>query len=250
MLRFATVSSFCFVLLLLQPGASAARRGEWRTARVSINADGALTSLKLFDSGYGQELDTQLEAAMRTWKFAPGKVGGKPAATEAILTVHLSIDELSHPDYADIRVADAVVGADVDSTDVGSSNRQPDYPTPELAAGIEARLRLLLDIDDRGRVSKVALEKSVTNGQRSNMDHFVAAVRRAVPSWHFQPNLVDGRAMPGKVHIPVDFCLEESCVDVPPMVLPPAAGGTHARLLTQVAGLRFRIPIQKRVRAL
>tara|TARA_B100000809_G_scaffold177603_1_gene175144 strand:- start:38 stop:1009 length:972 start_codon:yes stop_codon:yes gene_type:complete len=79
------------------------------------------------------------------------------------------------------------------------NRRQPLYPQDLIAAGIEGRVMLLVDISETGRV--LAMEIQSSSGHPRLDQSAMAAVR----DWRFVPGRRDGRPSPMTVIVPVSF---------------------------------------------
>ena len=80
---------------------------------------------------------------------------------------------------------------------------RPPYPTAKLDSGEEARLRLRLTIDERGRVT------SVEPIGRTDPAFLAAARRHLLARWRYQPATEDGRAVASATLITLRFELDE-----------------------------------------
>ena len=79
------------------------------------------------------------------------------------------------------------------------NRRQPSYPQDLIAAGIEGRVMLLVEISATGRVLAMEIQRS--SGHRRLDQSAMAAVR----DWRFVPGRKDGRPAPMTVIVPVSF---------------------------------------------
>jgi protein TonB len=80
---------------------------------------------------------------------------------------------------------------------------RPPYPRSKLDSGEEARLRLRLSIDERGRVTAVEPVGQVDPA------FFAAARRHLLARWRYQPATEDGRAVASATLITLRFELEQ-----------------------------------------
>lgn len=84
--------------------------------------------------------------------------------------------------------------------DIASKNANPPkYPVEAARNRIGGKVVLLIDVAADGRVGNVAVEKSEPKGV------FDAAVVDAAKKWEFSPAVEDGRAVAGRVRVPVWF---------------------------------------------
>lgn len=86
----------------------------------------------------------------------------------------------------------------------------PNYPTDALAEGRAVTAMLQVDIDAQGGVLAARVERS------SGDPRLDASVLAAAKRWRFYPNIRNGKAVPGRLRIPVQFTK-----DVPPAIPPP-----------------------------
>lgn len=88
------------------------------------------------------------------------------------------------------------------SVDISSKRLNPPvYPQEAQWAGHQGRVLLIIDVDADGKVIQVTIGES--SGHRSLDRAAVRAARR----WRFNPAIVDGKRVPGRVPVPVSFVL-------------------------------------------
>jgi protein TonB len=75
----------------------------------------------------------------------------------------------------------------------------PDYPRDELNNGESCSLVLLVDINESGEPTGVTTEKGCHNS------HFERSAKDAAMKWRFTPKMENGRRVPGRARVPVDF---------------------------------------------
>lgn len=76
----------------------------------------------------------------------------------------------------------------------------PDYPVSLRQGGMEGTVMVEFDVDATGRVVSVRVLRSTEHG-------FEDATVRAVLKWRFEPGRRDGRAVPFRMSVPVDYRL-------------------------------------------
>ena len=91
------------------------------------------------------------------------------------------------------------IGSSVDPSSMNMN--PPEYPREAMRSGIEGTVVLLVDIDARGNVLDVRVERSSRN---RDMDR--SAVR-AARGWRFNPAVENGVPVASTVRVPVDFSL-------------------------------------------
>src|SRR5690606_21442169 len=75
----------------------------------------------------------------------------------------------------------------------------PAYPESAYQAGIEGRVVLVVDIQPDGKPGRVVVESATPEGV------FEQTALDAASRWRFNPPMEDGKAVPGRVRVPVDF---------------------------------------------
>ncbi|RKS24691.1 outer membrane transport energization protein TonB [Pseudomonas sp. WPR_5_2] len=77
----------------------------------------------------------------------------------------------------------------------------PRYPNTARRRNQQGIVRVEVHLDERGRQLKRVLTRS------SGVDSLDQAALEAVTQWRFRPEIVDGRAVPSRVEIPIEFAL-------------------------------------------
>lgn len=75
----------------------------------------------------------------------------------------------------------------------------PKYPPEALARKVDGTVVLLIDLDARGRVTAVQVDRS------EPADVFDAAAVEAAWKWQFNPPMENGRPVSGRVSVPIEF---------------------------------------------
>jgi TonB family protein len=78
----------------------------------------------------------------------------------------------------------------------------PVYPAAARKQGIGGNVMLLVDVDVHGNVAKAIVEKSQPEGV------FDAAALEAVGKWKFTPAMKNGKAIAGRIRVPIDFYVQ------------------------------------------
>ena len=77
----------------------------------------------------------------------------------------------------------------------------PRYPSTARRRNQQGVVRVEVCLDERGQQIKLTLVRS------SGVESLDQAALEAVTSWRFRPEIVDGRAVPSRVEIPIEFAL-------------------------------------------
>lgn len=77
----------------------------------------------------------------------------------------------------------------------------PRYPNVARRRNQQGVVRVEVHLDERGQQLKCVLIRS------SGVDSLDQAALEAVTQWRFRPEIVDGRAVPSRVEIPIEFAL-------------------------------------------
>ncbi|HEF4761481.1 TPA: energy transducer TonB [Pseudomonas putida] len=77
----------------------------------------------------------------------------------------------------------------------------PRYPNTARRRNQQGIVRVEVHLDERGQQLKLLLSRS------SGVESLDAAALEAVRNWRFRPEIVDGRAVPSRVEIPIEFAL-------------------------------------------
>jgi hypothetical protein len=207
---------------LLVPGAVHATEVAEMTVdtiwRVELDAAGHVTAVEQ-ESRARPVLADPLEAAIRGWRFEPGHVDGKPAATETTLYVTAALEPVADG-YA-VRVKSAHTGVGVNRDETAA----PQFPqrvvksirTPYAGLGV-----VKAEYDATGKVHKSEPAADVSESDRV----LARSAAHAVKRWTFRPERVAGHGVPGTVYVPVCFQLQrngEHAVPCPAWTRPGAA---------------------------
>ncbi|HEY6941019.1 hypothetical protein [Dokdonella sp.] len=187
-------------ILLVAPTSMASLAAERTSAIVSVSwdlslgSDGRVAALSTRDTTV-PKLHAYLEKAIRSWRFTPGKVDGKPAPTRTHL--HTRIEVRLAGDSFEIRLLDASTGATYATKPTA---KYPDWMGRHRKQGL---VLVIARYDERGAVIDVApydLKNRVDKG-------LVEAALSAAKYWTFLPEVVDGHPLAGEAAIPVCFRL-------------------------------------------
>jgi TonB family protein len=96
-------------------------------------------------------------------------------------------------------LAASVAHREVTEVSDGKALAPPRYPAEALRQGQGGKVVLLVDVDAQGRPTNVQVETSEPKGV------FDAAVLESARAWRFQPKIEHGKAVAGRVRVPVAF---------------------------------------------
>ncbi len=214
----------------------------WRSAHLSIGADGKVSDLVFVKKKDGPDIVAQrLDPVVRKWTFEPGSVDGQRMPTETEVSLHLDAQSTADGGYA-IKLLYAAVGPG------RLSAAPPAYPRKELAEGAEAAVSLLVSIDAAGVPDKVLVENVIGNGSSQNRRDLAEVAGKAAKDWRFQPEKVGGHGVASWVRMPVEFCIDgaasqcarfNSQLAAKNGAMPadmPVALDSKVKLITQVVG--------------
>ena len=94
-------------------------------------------------------------------------------------------------------------GTDLDHTPRARVQRAPDYPPALSRDGVGGSVTVEFDVNTKGEVIRV---EAVNYTHRD----FVEPALRAVRSWRFEPGRRDGRVVPFRMVVPIEFGIESS----------------------------------------
>ncbi|MET0229776.1 MAG: TonB family protein [Rhodanobacteraceae bacterium] len=163
---------------------------QWRA---SVDADGKLIALQAADDQHA-ELYRQLDADVRTWHFASGKVDGVPTAAETTLTVHLRLTPVDGGYHVDVRDAQAGPGY--------GRMTPPKYPDGAVMSHRGGGVLLRVAYDADGRVTGAETIEGGFPKPGNDIEHSALA---AVKSWTFRPESIGGHGRPGVAIVPMCF---------------------------------------------
>lgn len=95
-------------------------------------------------------------------------------------------------------------GSPVETPFAYGSNPPPPYPSTARRRGWEGEVLLLVEVSAAGEVSKITVKRS------SNYSILDRAAINAVYRWKFQAALRNGRAVAGKVMVPIRFDIKDA----------------------------------------
>jgi len=240
LLRLTGVLALVIPLLAAAAGGTATRIEVGLRARVEISPDGGITALAWEKQApHLQMISQAIESDVRTWKFTPGTVDGRPAATETHLSVIVQATE-----GTDGSMALSFVRASTGAGWVGVV--VPNYPAQAARGNVDAKLVAIVDFDEHGKGAIRSYEYDSSGGNPRMRKEFLASTEEAITAWKVEPERVAGRPLASSFRIPFVFCVSPRC----PFGLDktdresvdgsddkqPVALGSVAKLLTMVEG--------------
>jgi len=147
-----------------------------------------------------------IEKRVASWQYQAAKIEGVPQAA----TTYVDVNACAVP------VADGYrLGLDFDGNGMRRAGDQrfkpPLYPVKAEINGTEAEIVLILDVREDGSARIEEVEKVEYSGRTAKEGRmaFRPALERWVKTIRFDPELVAGKPVAGKVRIPVSFSLRD-----------------------------------------
>jgi TonB family protein len=166
------------------------------TWTVSLDADGRVVELKQ-ESRVKPLVAEPLERAIRGWSFEPGRVDGRPAATETTLNVAITLEP--HGEGYAVRVKNARTGGGVART---TAPTFPRSALPSRGSDVFSALAVVeVRYDEAGKVIAADVAPGAPKVRRDVGKAALDSVRR----WTFRPERVDGHAIAATVYVPLCF---------------------------------------------
>jgi TonB family protein len=212
---------------------------DWR---LSVDAQGNVMSLEPIPNERVDrvpEIRERLEREIRGWRFIPGTIDGKPAASTTALKLFITVKPLD-AENASLHIESAGTGGQLEHS------VPPKYPHSAISNRITGLVVLRIDYDASGKVTTAVQDPDAPKPDQT----LLAAAITAARQWTFAPELVDGHGVPGSVHTPFCYSLrfpngsvkKESCEWTPPGKSAAIGEGEVAavnpatKLATDVAG--------------
>ena len=184
---------FIAALLLAMPAMSGTFEG-WKRASVDVDADGRVTAVELVDELSGA-MATVMQQEIATWQFTPARVDGQAVSSRTHVAYALRAEAMDDDLYG-VRIVDVSNGPMV------VSKKGLRYPRQALRRALQGTVYLQVWIAADGSVSQV---ESAEETRAHRM--LVLAAQKAVSSWRFKPEEVDGHPVAGRVVTSVQYCL-------------------------------------------
>ena len=205
---------------------------EAREARIAgrvivtfvVDAEGRVAEAEIL-RGAHPLLDEAALTAIREARFEPGRLQGTPVAVRMALPITFVLDERAEAAPTEATPADEGTNGEAEPADDPETappppatvqvDRMPEivggldalvarvvYPPEAEAAGIEGRVYVLFEVDERGAVTAAEVVEPV----HPLLD---AAALEAVRATTFRPGAHDGRPVRVQMVLPITFSLPE-----------------------------------------
>lgn len=140
-----------------------------------------------------------IEKRVASWQYQPAKIDGVPQPA----TTYVGVKACAVPVTGGYRL-----GIDFNGNGLRSADDKPLFPPayPRAAArsGTDAEFILILGVDANGRATIDSIERKEISS-RAGAHEFEPVLRSWVRTLRFDPELVAGKPVPGKVKVPVNF---------------------------------------------
>lgn len=195
--------------LCIAVGGACAHAADQRTrivdlrlvAKVTISPEGRITDLawRLKKPGE-QAIADAIEPHVRALEFEPALADGQPVVAETHLSVQLHLGQAQAGGW-EAAILSASTGA------IMERMGPPQYPAQALKQGVEAEVVSEVAYDEDGRPSVVDATVESSAGGGAHRAAFVKAARNAILDWRFIPERAGGKALPGRMQVPLSFYL-------------------------------------------
>jgi hypothetical protein len=164
---------------------------------VSLDAAGRVVGLEPATQTLVDIVRVPLEGAIRQWRFVPGKVDGRPAPTETVLTLDIALVSAGN-DKLNVRIEDARTGGDIA---IKGMRKPPHYPPDAVQHRWQGMVVLKVDYDAEGR----AVNAIPADNAPAVAMSLVRSAEKAVKEWTFTPEVVGGHALAGSAIVTTCF---------------------------------------------
>jgi TonB family protein len=168
--------------------------------KLSLDSSGSITRLDLLNDEVTSALYDKMEPVVRGWHFTPGKLDGRPAPTDTLLTVVVTLEPVGDDDGYRARIVSAKTGG------TPTHVVMPMYPAEAIRMLHDGLVLLKIDHDVDGHIvsiSRIAQKEGEWVDQK-----LVNASLAAAKQWAFDPETVGGHPVAGSVVMPFCFTLE------------------------------------------
>ncbi|MBN8482806.1 MAG: hypothetical protein J0L88_14580 [Xanthomonadales bacterium] len=173
---------------------------QWELA---LDADGHVIALASKNRSY-DALRERLEPVVRGWDFEPGRIDGRPAPTDTMLSVQVTLVPQADGKAFGVKLRDVRTGGSI----APAGNVAPRMTARELERMVRSRERSAMVViearyDGDGKPIEVAAVPGATRAPKGLVDASVVAIRQ----WTFEPERVGGIGVPGRVVTPICFAI-------------------------------------------
>lgn len=215
-MSFSKVVAITALLAFAGTSASAERAKGVRyemvaDGEVQIALDGHVSDYRLA-SELAPEIAALVNRSVRRWRFQPILQDGQPVTAKTALQIRLSAESAADkPDSFVVRV----IGVEFGAPSRRSANHPPRYPGLAISARLNAKVVLLLRIDDAGKVVE-ARPYQTSLGARTRSERDAEAWRKiferesiaAAKTWKYDlTEAVGGRRVGRYALAPIEFRL-------------------------------------------
>ncbi len=178
------------------------------SVRVDVDATGKPAKVEA-PADLPDAIRTYIERRVATWQYEPAKQNGVAVAA----TTYVSVNACAVPAEGGYSL-----GLDFDGNGPRRAGDQAflplQYPLEAMRSGTRAEFVVILDIGPDGVVSIANVEKSEFQG-RSGRSAFMPVIERWANKIRFDPELVAGKPVQGKVRMPIEFILSDGRRNLP-----------------------------------
>lgn len=185
---------FIATLLLAVPATAGSFEG-WKQASVDVDADGRVTAVELVDE-LPEAMATVMQREIATWQFTPARIDGQAVSSRTHVSYALRAKAMDDDQYG-VEIVGVRNGPRL------TLQQGLHYPEQALRRSIQGTVYLRVWFGADGKVTDV---EPADGNQAHKM--LVSVAQRAVRTWRFEPEQVDGRPVAGRVVVPVQYCLE------------------------------------------
>lgn len=170
------------------------------SVRVDVDASGTPVKVEV-PPDLPEAIRAVIEQRVRSWQYRPARIDGVPQAA----TTYVAVDACAVPIAGGYRLG---VDFDGNGLRVAGDKRLPPplYPGRALRSGTEADFVLILGIAADGRAVIDEIEKVDVSGHAGRND-FEPQLRQWARTLRFDPELLAGRPVAGRVRVPVSFTI-------------------------------------------
>jgi hypothetical protein len=182
--------------------------------RIAIDPEGKVHDYTM-ETNLAPTIANQINRHVRSWRFEPILVDGRAVIAETGL--RLSLAAVPDGEHYKFRIERVDFGAAGESSRITMPRRGPRYPNQAIQALMEARVILIVRVDEHGKAIDVhryqtSLSPHAKGAEAARWRRiFEHASTNAVKHWTFEPGeLVDGRPIGGSVMVPIEFRLTDA----------------------------------------